>query len=84
MSYEVSILRRARKALGTIHGPQYEKVKKAIIALGENPRPKGCKKLSGRNGWRVRVGDYRIIYEIEDMKLIVLVVHLGHRREVYR
>ena len=57
----------------------------AILALAENPRPSGCVKLSGlENLWRVRVGDYRILYSIEDQQLIVLIVSVAHRREVYR
>lgn len=57
----------------------------AILALGENPRPKGASKLSGqRPFYRVRVGDYRVIYEIQEKILVVLVIKVGHRREVYQ
>ena len=57
----------------------------AIDELAQNPRPAGCAKLVGTaNDWRIRVGDYRIIYEIHDTRLIVLVVRVAHRREVYR
>ena len=52
--------------------------------LGENPRPPGSKKLAGADFWRTRVGDYRIVYSIEDQVLMVLVIRIGHRREVYR
>lgn len=56
-----------------------------IDALASNPRPPNAKKLKGgRDAWRLRVGDYRIIYEIYDDRLLILVVRLGHRREVYR
>ena len=56
-----------------------------IEALANQPRPTGAKKLKGRDDlWRIRVGDYRIIYEIRDRILVVLVVRVGHRREVYR
>ena len=56
-----------------------------IEKLATNPRPSGVKKLAGEDGlWRVRVGDYRIIYRIEDDRLVVLVIRIGHRREVYR
>jgi mRNA interferase RelE/StbE len=56
-----------------------------ILALGQNPRPQGAKKLRDRdNLLRVRVGDYRILYRVEDDRLVVLVVRIGHRREVYR
>lgn len=50
----------------------------------QNPRPSGCLKLTGRNGWRIRGGDYRIIYEIDDKQEMVTVLHIGHRRDVYR
>ena len=84
MKYKVKILRRAQNSLQKIKGNDYERIKAAIYALADNPRPPGCKKLTGREGWRIRVGRYRILYEIEDNELIVLVVHIGHRREVYR
>ena len=57
----------------------------AILALAENPRPPGCLKLSGEESlWRIRVGDYRVVYQVQDAVLLVLVVKLGHRREIYR
>jgi mRNA interferase RelE/StbE len=52
--------------------------------LESNPRPPDVKKLKGRNAWRIRVGDYRVIYEIHDRELHILVITVGHRREVYR
>ena len=55
-----------------------------LSALESNPRPSDVKKLKGRPAWRVRVGDYRIIYEIHDRELVVIIVSIGHRREVYR
>jgi mRNA interferase RelE/StbE len=55
-----------------------------IRALAAEPRPAGCEKLSGQERYRIRQGIYRIIYEIEDQSLIVLVVKVGHRREVYK
>ena len=56
-----------------------------IVALEVNPRPPGARKLRGESElWRVRVGDYRILYSIEEARLVVLVVKIGHRREVYR
>ncbi len=83
MSYSVSILRRAQKELGQISSPGFERVCDAIRALGPNPRPPGCRKLVNREAWRIRVGDYRVIYEIDDTSHSVLVVHVGHRRDVY-
>ncbi len=56
-----------------------------IDALADDPRPAGAKKLKGRDGlWRIRAGDYRIVYEVGDQILVVLVVRVAHRREVYR
>ena len=63
MNYAVSILRRAQKELGQLSSPSFERVCDAIQALAGNPRPPGCRKLVGRDGWRIRVGDYRVIYE---------------------
>ena len=61
------------------------RIQAAIELLAETPRPPGAKKLSGGSGdWRVRTGDYRIIYEIRDAQLIVLVVAMGHRRDIYQ
>lgn len=84
MNYSVSILRRAQKTLEKIRGNDYEKIKTAIFDLENDPRPPGCKRLTGRDGWRIRIGDYRVIYEIRNAELIVLVVDVGHRREIYR
>lgn len=66
MSYAVLILRRAQKELADLPKADYERVRDAVAALAENPRPAGCKKLVGREGWRIRSGDYRAIYEIDD------------------
>lgn len=83
MSYEVLILRRAQKELAGLAKSDYERVRDEIVLLGEHPRPTGCKKLVGREGWRIRVGSYRVIYEIDDAKRQVTVLHVGHRRDVY-
>ena len=58
MSYEVLILRRAQKELADLPKADYERVRDTVAALAENPRPTGCKKLVGREGWRIRSGDY--------------------------
>jgi mRNA interferase RelE/StbE len=83
MPYQISIQRRAMKALETIPEPYYTNIRTAIYDLAENPRPHGYRKLKNRDGYRIRVGDYRIIYDIFDNKLIVDVINLGHRREIY-
>ena len=84
MSYRIFILRRAQKELAQLPNTAYERAKNAIRKLAENPRPRGCRKLSGRDGWRIRVGDYRVIYEIDDTQQTVTVLHIGHRRDTYR
>jgi len=55
-----------------------------ISSLARDPRPPGCEKLSGRGQYRLRQGNYRILYEVQDLDLVVVVVKVGHRREVYR
>ena len=82
--YQVAILRRVQKELAKLPKQDYERVKAALFALRDEPRPGGCKKLSGREGWRVRVGRYRVIYEIDDEVKRVTVLHVGHRKDVYR
>lgn len=84
MSYAVVIERRAQRALARIATPQRDRIAAAIRALAREPRPSGVRKLSGRDAWRLRVGDYRVIYEIQDGRLLILVVAVGHRGDVYR
>lgn len=84
MSYHIQVLRRAQKELARLPGQDYERVRDAIRALADDPRPSGCKKLTGREGWRIRVGHYRVLYEIEDAVRIVTVLDVGHRRDIYR
>lgn len=81
--YRVSIERRARKALAALPDDAYRRVLAAIHALAATPRPPSCKKLTDRAGWRIRVGMYRVIYEVNDQDLVVLVVDVVHRREAY-
>lgn len=83
MSYDVLILRRAQKVLAGLPKADYERIRDAAAGLAENPRPAGCKKLVGREGWRIRAGDYRVIYELDDAQKKVTVLHIGHRRDVY-
>lgn len=84
MTYTISIKRSAQKSLGKISQNHRGLIVDKVRTLSENPRPQGSKKLSGRDAWRIRIGDYRVIYEINDNQLVVLVVTVGHRREVYR
>lgn len=84
MIYALSILRRAQKELADLPRDHFERVCDAVRGLAKTPRPPGCAKLVGRPGWRLRVGDYRVIYEIDDNTRTILILHVGHRRDVYR
>ena len=84
MSYEVELKKSAGKALDTIPSYDRERIIEALVGLKTEPRPVGCKKLSGREGWHIRSQNYRIIYEINDAAKRVLVLVIGHRRDVYR
>lgn len=83
MSYAVFILRRAQKELAQLPIETYERLLEAIRGLAEDPRPPGCLKLTGREGWRIRVGRYRVVYEVNDAEQSITVVQAGHRRDVY-
>ncbi len=84
MSYTVLILRCTQKELARLPSGVYERVCDTIRALGQNPRPAGCLRLTGREGWRIRAGNHRVIYEVDDEQQSVTVLHVGHRRDVYR
>ncbi len=84
MAYRIEIDRSAQKALRGLDGSVRPRVIDAIRALADNPRPPGSTKLVGHEAWRIRVGDYRIVYEIHDQVLLVLIVGIGHRRDIYR
>lgn len=81
MNYTISILRLAQKELGELPVEAYERIRDSILALAEDPRPSGCVKLTNRQGWRIRVGGYRVIYEIDDKQRIVTILVIGHRRD---
>lgn len=83
MIYRISILRRAQKELADLPKIEFGRVRNAILELSENARPVGCKKLVGREGWRIKIGNYRVIYEIKDADKEITVLHIGHRRDVY-
>lgn len=81
--YTVLILPSAQKQLSKLPNAIASRIEDKLLELESDPRPPGCKKLRGRDAWRIRIGDYRTIYEIHDGKLIVTVITIGHRREVY-
>lgn len=85
MPYSISYSRSATKAFKNLHPQERRRIKDAIEALALEPRPRGVKQLSGGDGeCRIRVGGYRIIYDIEDDELLILVLRIGSRGEVYR
>jgi mRNA interferase RelE/StbE len=81
--YRIELRPAAVRALKKVHPDDRERIQGAIALLGQDPRPPKAKALSGRPGFRVRVGDYRVIYTIQDDILLVVVVTLGHRSDVY-
>ena len=83
MSYQVRIVPSAEKELDRLPTTVYARLTKRALSLGDNPRPRGVRKLSGREEYRLRVGDYRILYVIDDRNHIVTIMAVGHRREVY-
>lgn len=82
--YRVLIKASAAKELEKLPKKDRAAVAKRILALGDEPRPPGCQKLSGGEKYRIRQGTYRILYIVEDDKIVVVVVKIGHRRDVYR
>jgi mRNA interferase RelE/StbE len=85
LAYEVRLKRTAERLLRKLPREVQVRVARRLDALAHDPRPSGCEKLSGiQNLFRIRVGDYRIVYEIADDVLVVLVITIGHRGDVYR
>ena len=83
--YRILLERSAEKDLARLATEIHNRVITSIQTLAQNPRPPGCRKLAGsKNDWRIRVGDYRVVYEIADEIRIVRVNRVRHRREVYR
>jgi mRNA interferase RelE/StbE len=84
VSYAVDIHAPAKKSLCRLPENIQTRIARSMLALAENPRPTGVVKLSGRDGWRIRIGDYRVIFTIDDAKKEVVIYAIGHRREIYR
>ncbi len=85
MEYRVLVLPRAQREIKSLPLQTRKRVSEAIDSLEQNPRPSGVKKLKGAEDlYRLRVGDFRIIYAIHDQELLVIVINLGHRRDVYQ
>jgi len=84
VKYKITIKKSAAKELEDIPNKDLQKIVKRIQSLAQNPRTRGSQKLSGQEQYRVRQGNYRIVYSIEDEGSILDIVKIGHRREIYR
>jgi mRNA interferase RelE/StbE len=84
VNYAVDIHAPAKKSLCRLPENIQTRIARALLALAGNPRPAGVVKLSGREAWRIRIGDYRVIYTIDDAKKKAVIYAIGHRREIYR
>jgi mRNA interferase RelE/StbE len=84
VKYSLEITTSAQKELDSIDDPLFERIDRKILALADDPRPAGSKKLKGfRGSWRIRVGDWRVVYVLDDAAKLVTVTRVAHRREVY-
>ena len=84
MNWNIEFKRSAAKSLKKIRVEDREKIAQAIIDLQSDPRPIGSIKITNQNAYRIRQGDYRIIYTINNHKLIIEIIKIGHRREIYK
>lgn len=83
--YQLVLASRAKKDLDRLRGATWERVRDAVLALRDDPRPRGCKKLrGGTDTYRIRIGDYRAVYDVDDEQQTVLLLRIRHRRDIYR
>ena len=84
VKYNLEIKRSAQKELDALDDALFRPIDRKILALADNPRPAGCKKLKGyKDQWRLRVGEWRVLYIIDDGTKLVTITRIAHRREVY-
>lgn len=82
--YSLAIKPSARIELDDLDDALFRRIEQKILMLAANPRPSGCRKLKGHSDiWRIRVGDYRVLYTVDDAEMIVRISRIAHRREVY-
>ena len=84
MKFQIILPKSVQRELDRLPDEIAKRILARLAGLETNPRPADVKKLKGRDAWRIRIGDYRVIYEIDDRVLQILVITVGHRREVYR
>ena len=82
--FSVEIKKSAQREMDALSEPMFTRTDKQIVALVHNPRPQGCRKLRGQKDiWRIRIGDYRVVYSIDEARKLVNILRVAHRREVY-
>ncbi len=82
--YSVEIKQSAQRELDVLDDSLFVRIDQKILMLSDNPRPSGCRKLRGHKDlWRIRVGDWRVVYVVDDYSKVVVVVRIAHRRDVY-
>lgn len=84
MKYSIVFKESVRKELTRIPHKELQAIDRKILVLADNPRPPGCKKLASEEKWRIRAGNYRIIYEIDNKEIVITIIRIGHRKDVYR
>ena len=82
--YSIRIMASAERDMKSLPAGMFRRISEAILSLAPTPRLRTCKQLRGREGYRIRVGDYRILYVVDDASRIIDVVAVGHRKDVYR
>jgi mRNA interferase RelE/StbE len=82
--YKVELRRSVQKSLEKIQTQERLKIIAALLELEQNPRPRGIEKIKGVELWRIREGDYRIVFSIDDSEKTITIVRIGHRRDIYR
>jgi len=82
--YRVELRRNARKSLDRLQEQERHRIISALLNLEQEPRPKGVEKIRRTELWRIREGDYRLVYHIDDEEKVITIVRIGHRRDVYR
>ena len=85
MRYKLAVAAKVEKQLKRLPADWATRIRKQILLLADDPRPPGSKKIQGAHSiYRIRIGNYRVIYDVSDRELTVLIVKVGHRREIYR